>query len=340
MVEATELPGLRRVHDDDSATLIALVQDAYTEHPGCVVDLAGVDGDLLAPAAASARQGGAWWVVERDGKLIASVAADRVRPAVVELKRLYVARDHRRQGIATNLVRLVIGHAAGLGADRLELWSDLRFTEAHRRYESLGFLRSGRRRRLYDPSNSTEAHFFRELTPRPVIRSVTWDGPHGTDVAALVQLPTGYLLTSSVASGAVVSSIEVDDHWRTRSALVSENGGEATRITHAGAGHWWIDGERAAHLDGATDVDIEATPLCNTLPIQRLQLRGTDDAEVLVAWVQIPGRAVEPVVQRYTRLAPDRWRFRAGRFHAALEIDPHGLVTTYGRMWRRLDGDA
>jgi GNAT superfamily N-acetyltransferase len=61
----------------------------------------------------------------------------------VELKRLYVRRDHRGQGLATALIGLVERQAAGLGAREVELWSDTRFEDAHRRYEALGYAATG-----------------------------------------------------------------------------------------------------------------------------------------------------------------------------------------------------
>jgi hypothetical protein len=49
---------LRPVEDGDRDALIALIGAAYDEHPGCVLDLPGVDADLCAPATTAAARGG------------------------------------------------------------------------------------------------------------------------------------------------------------------------------------------------------------------------------------------------------------------------------------------
>jgi RimJ/RimL family protein N-acetyltransferase len=155
----------RPVVESDADGLIALVGAAYAEHPGCVLDLPGVDADLLRPAAAVGDRGGRWWVVEADGAgIVATIGAGPLdEQGDVELKRLYVAAPHRRRGIAADLVARVEAHAADLSARRVVLWSDTRFADAHRLYRRLGYVDTGRRRDLHDPSKTTEINFVRPL---------------------------------------------------------------------------------------------------------------------------------------------------------------------------------
>lgn len=155
----------RPAADADADGLIALVGAAYAEYPGCVLDLPGIDADLLHPATAAAAAGGHWWVVEDQGAgVVATIGAGpRDEQGDVELKRLYVAASHRRRGIAAQLVARVEAHAAEVSAQRVVLWSDTRFTDAHRFYERLGYLDTGRRRDLHDPSQTTEINFVRAL---------------------------------------------------------------------------------------------------------------------------------------------------------------------------------
>jgi RimJ/RimL family protein N-acetyltransferase len=164
VVDEQPLPGLRPVRDDDADALVALVAAAYAEHPGCVLDLPGVDADLAAPATEAARRGSPWWVVERGTRVIASIGAGPLRDdGHVELKRLYLAAGARGRGLATALVRHVEAHAESVGARAVDLWSDTRFTAAHRRYEQLGYRRTGETRELDDPSDTTEYRFVRAL---------------------------------------------------------------------------------------------------------------------------------------------------------------------------------
>ena len=58
---------------------------------------------------------------------------------------------------------------------------------------------------------------------------------------------------------------------------------------------------------------------------------------VTAAWVRFPELTVEPLPQEYLRLEERRYRYSSagGRFVAELEVDEHGLVTTYGDIWAR-----
>lgn len=48
-------------------------------------------------------------------------------------------------------------------ADSLHLWTDTRFTTAHRVYERLGYVRLPEIRELHDRSNSVEYHYEKRL---------------------------------------------------------------------------------------------------------------------------------------------------------------------------------
>jgi GNAT superfamily N-acetyltransferase len=328
--------GLRRVTDADAEPLIALIAAAYDEYRGCILDLPGVDDDLPAPGTTAGRRGSPWWVVERGGELIATIGVGPLRAdGTVELKRLYVDQQHRGRGLASQLVRLVEKHAAGLGADRVELWSDSRFREAHRRYAALGYEPTGEDRDLHDPSHTTEHRFLKAVTPATPDATVAWDGPSGRETATLTPLPDGWHLTTRIPDHHLVAAVEVDGDWRTCRAAVTVEGVDRL-LTSDRTGRWWCDGDEATDLHGALDVDIEISPLTNTLPIRRALANGVDDLELTAAWVRIPGDAVAPSGQRYTRVGERTWRFRTSTgFEATLAVDEHGLVERYADAWRR-----
>ncbi len=155
---------LRAVRDEDAEALIALVGAAYAEHPGCVLDLPGVDADLRAPASTAAARRGPWWVLEHAEVVIGTVGAGAPDgTGTIELKRLYLDAVWRGQGLAGELVRHVEAHAAQVDARRIELWSDTRFEAAHHRYEQLGYRPTGETRELDDPSQTTEYRFVKQL---------------------------------------------------------------------------------------------------------------------------------------------------------------------------------
>jgi len=80
---------------------------------------------------------------------------ERIAGADCALNRLYVIRSGRGQGVGTALIDIVIKEAKKLGRKRIELWSDKRFENAHRLYESLGAVIVGERI-CHDPEQSPE----------------------------------------------------------------------------------------------------------------------------------------------------------------------------------------
>lgn len=168
MTAADFIPGftIREALDADSAALIALIDSCYREYPGCVMDPEGEDADLAAPRSAFASHDGTLWVVSpRESSEIIACAGIRPAeaPGTFELKRMYVAHHARRRGIAGALFALIERTTRERRGHTLTLWSDTRFTDAHRFYESLGCTRGPRTRELHDPSNTTEFFYSKPL---------------------------------------------------------------------------------------------------------------------------------------------------------------------------------
>lgn len=144
-------------------------------------------------------------------------------------------------------------------------------------------------------------------------------------------------------SGRVRYEIGADSVWRTRRVKVERLGAglsHTLRLRSDGAGAWVRDGSRAPELAGCTEVDLEASPSTNLLPIRRLALPIGGSAEVLAAWVRLPQLSVEPLRQRYTRIAPWSYRYESPRsgFTADLDVDDVGLVLRYPGFWERASG--
>ncbi|AIE88029.1 GNAT family N-acetyltransferase [Fimbriimonas ginsengisoli] len=70
-------------------------------------------------------------IVEHNGFL-------RVGGADCSIERLYVHPNGRKRGVGQALMNRVIEDARNEGRSRMEIWSDKRFTDAHRLYERLG----------------------------------------------------------------------------------------------------------------------------------------------------------------------------------------------------------
>lgn len=160
------LPGLRPVRDEDAPGVQELIGGCFAEYPGCVLDLPGIDAWMQTPATARGGGDGLMWVLDAPGGLLASVAL-AAHPDGVELKSLYVSAPVRRRGYGAALIGLVERAGRERGASRVVLWSDTRFTDAHRLYARLGYRKQPGSRLLHDPSETREWRFDKELAAPP-----------------------------------------------------------------------------------------------------------------------------------------------------------------------------
>jgi hypothetical protein len=111
--------------------------------------------------------------------------------------------------------------------------------------------------------------------------------------------------------------LECDTGWRFRALSVS------------------VNGEHRADLESCTDIDINVSPLTNTLPIRRLDWADGQAADLDVAYVSVPELTVESVHQRYTMLATGVFRYESGSFRTELPVDEDGFVLDYPGIWTR-----
>jgi hypothetical protein len=132
--------------------------------------------------------------------------------------------------------------------------------------------------------------------------------------------------------------IELAPDWTVRAFQVRRTDGAALAMRADAPGRWSLDeGRLGGDLAGAIDIDLAASPFTNTLPIRRAPLALGASAEFRMLYV--PFDTLEPFAdaQRYTRLAPDRYRYEAvdGSFAATITVDADGLVTDYPPLFRR-----
>lgn len=137
----------------------------------------------------------------------------------------------------------------------------------------------------------------------------------------------------------------VCDHGWQATRLEVENlaAGERLELERTAHGDWHDqNGRERGELDGATDIDIAATPYTNTLPIRRLRLEPGQSAEIIVAYIAVsPTLALLASRQRYTRLpneaGRDSYLYESleSDFRRELIVDRHGFVVDYPDIWRR-----
>ncbi len=163
-MSTTAEPTVRDARDDDAAGLIELIGTIWATYPGIVFDIDGELPELRAIATSFKAGRGRFWVAENAGRIVGSVGlVPAAEAGARELRKLYVAADLRRRGLASRLLVLAEGEAKARGADVLELWTDSRFHEAHAFYARAGYRRLPEERALNDLSNSIEYRFTKQL---------------------------------------------------------------------------------------------------------------------------------------------------------------------------------
>jgi len=152
---------IRPVTKSDVSQIIELLGTVWAEYE-CVLDVEREETYLLAPGDYFRARDGEFWVAEENGEIAATVAVQMLDAKTAELKTLYVGKDFRQKGLGEDLTRLAVEFVRAKGAVEMILWSDTRFTKAHRLYERLGFRRCGERE-MNDLNNSVEFGFKKDL---------------------------------------------------------------------------------------------------------------------------------------------------------------------------------
>jgi uncharacterized protein len=201
--------------------------------------------------------------------------------------------------------------------------------------------------------------------PNSPLRTVLWqriDSP-GSEWCTLEREPEGWrfrgIVLAAVATVPVLVqyAVALASDWSTRAVEIvmrSDNASQLRelRLTVDPEQRWQIEREPSLDpsmrqddpmaLHGLTDVDLGITPATNTLPIRRLEPAIGEAVAVTAAWVRFPELTIEPLPQRYIRLAERRYRYESagGAFVAEIEVDDLGLVTTYEGGWRRIAANS
>jgi hypothetical protein len=99
---------------------------------------------------------------------------------------------------------------------------------------------------------------------------------------------------------------------------------------------WRLNGEEQPQVAGCLDLDLNFSPVTNLLPIRRLDLPVGESAEVTAAWLRFPGFSLEPLKQRYSRVAALAYRYESagGQFGRDLKVNEAGFVTHYPDFWQ------
>lgn len=178
-------------------------------------------------------------------------------------------------------------------------------------------------------------------------RPVEGDGLEHLTLASHPAHGSGIRISSVVigarggSSYGVRYTIDCDAHWTTMALTLTTTTGHGLTLRSDGLGHWQDgDGRGLPDLDGCIDVDLEGTPVTNTLPIRRLALRPQDGSRGLdMLYIPFDTFAPRRDRQLYTCLSEGRlYRYEAAdrSFSADLPLDPDGLVLDYPTLFTRV----
>ena len=81
----------------------------------------------------------------------------------LELHKVYITKKERRKGLARKLVLKAEKFAKKNNFEKIILWSDTRFKEAHRMYLNFNYKKLSKTRKLFDISKTTEFCFEKKL---------------------------------------------------------------------------------------------------------------------------------------------------------------------------------
>jgi hypothetical protein len=174
-----------------------------------------------------------------------------------------------------------------------------------------------------------------------------WLDGAGTEQASISRMNQGYLFEGQVAcqlEGQPVTAqyqIHANAGWETQSVQIEVQAGEENRhlnLTIDELQRWWDGDEEIGVLAGCQDVDLEISPMTNTLVINRFEIPIGESRLVTVAWIHFPDLALQPNRQRYTRLGENIYLFEnlESGFSSKIEVDSAGWVIKYDEIWEKV----
>jgi uncharacterized protein len=134
--------------------------------------------------------------------------------------------------------------------------------------------------------------------------------------------------------------IQTNKYWETTFLEIESqfhNSIEITRLNMKGKGNWVVNGQPDEKFSGCIDIDISLTPFTNTLPINRLNLSVKEEQQIKVLYVDVLGRKMVPVQQKYTKLSRTDYKFEnvPNDFESVIAVDNVGLVVNYPGLFKQ-----
>lgn len=165
----------------------------------------------------------------------------------------------------------------------------------------------------------------------------------GLEVFQILPDADGFRATSTIVhAGAEAFGVTyvwlLDQNWRTRrlDLRLSSPTLQEMNIQRVSGG-WLVDGRERPDLAACDEVDLSATPFCNSLAIRMLKGPG----ELTALYVSLPSLQLLPSCQRYEPLGENRWRYVdlgvAKGFEAHVTVDESELVSDYEGLFEAFE---
>ena len=166
----------RLANHRDQPAIIQLIDEVYQEY-GDRICLSGADQDLLDLQTSYFDQNGSFWVMEdAQGRIVGTHATKPIdrglngeptNDSLCTFRRLYLDANLRGSQLGAELMDLTINWARQQGFDRVEFWSDTRFSRAHQFFAKFGFQNTGQTRQMDDGVTPySEYLFFLDLATK------------------------------------------------------------------------------------------------------------------------------------------------------------------------------
>jgi uncharacterized protein len=182
-----------------------------------------------------------------------------------------------------------------------------------------------------------------------LLRSVLWRNIRqpGMEYCTLTHTLPGFLIKGIILQEMnqipchIEYGIVCDRAWKTQGFQVDVTLGSdqwSLLVSINDQKQWWRADQEQLRLRGCLDVMMGFTPATYTISIQRLCLKVGESRAITSGWLHLPELALEPLDQRYTRLAEKRFRYESATrgIVAELEVDDLGMIICSEGFWNQM----
>jgi len=170
---------IRPFKTGDEPDVVRVISTIYTEY-GFSWEPEGYHADLYDLAAHYGGPNAGFWVLEDDHGVVQGTVAlhfypatdsefdgvlDRIPGCDCGIDRMYLSREHRRKGWGEALFARAILEARAKGCQKMEIWSDKAFEQAHKLYQKHGTVPVRDRVLHTDPDKAEEWGLILNLSP-------------------------------------------------------------------------------------------------------------------------------------------------------------------------------